>query len=166
MSVEIKFEPDGPSGLIAEGTLLWDAARRLGLHIPAECDGRGECDTCAVVVIKGPTLLSALTEAETKQLSAERLAGGQRLACQCKVDRGGELLLRLVPQTERMPTAEETARDLRKEFSKLPLDRKIATLIQLETIAMSQALNTISDRSISFGRKLFESIVPGGPAKK
>ena len=74
MSVEIKFEPDGPSGLVAEGTCVLDAAKRLGFHIPADCEGRGECDTCAVKIITGATLLSALTDGERKELSAERLA--------------------------------------------------------------------------------------------
>ena len=159
MSVEIKFEPDGPAGLVAEGTSLWDAAKRLGLHIPADCEGRGECDTCAVAIIKGANLLSSLTEAERQQLSAERLADGERLACQCKVERGGELSLRLVPQTERGRTAEETAYDLRKEFRELTLERKISTLMQLETIAMTQALDTIADRSVSFGKKLFDTVM-------
>jgi len=159
MSVEIKFEPDGPVGLVAEGTSLWDAAKRLGFHIPAECEGRGECDTCAVAIINGAILLSSLTESERKQLSAERLAGGERLACQCRVERGGELILRLAPQTERRRTSEETARDLRKEFKELPFERKISTLMQLETMAMSEALNTIADRSLSFGKKLFDNVV-------
>jgi ferredoxin len=159
MSVEIKFEPNGPSGLVAEGTSLLDAAKRLGFEIPA-CDGRGECDACAVLVIAGATLLSALTDAERTQLSAERLAGGERLACQCQVERGGELILRLVAQTERSRTAEEKTRDLRKEFGELPFERKISTLMQLETIAMSEALDTIADRSVAIGKKLFDAVVP------
>jgi len=159
MSVEIKFEPDGPVGLVAEGTSVWDAAKRLGFHIPAECEGRGECNTCAVAIINGATLLSSLTESERKQLSAERLAASERLACQCRVERSGELSLRLAPRTERARTADETARDLRKEFKQLPLERKISTLMQLETIVVSQALDAIADRSLSFGKKLFDSVV-------
>lgn len=166
MSVEIKFEPDGPSGLVAEGTSVMDAAKRLGLHIPAECEGRGECDTCAVKIITGATLLSDLTDGERKQLSAERLAGGERLACQCKAERGGELSLRLVAPTERARTAEEKTADLRKEFSELPFERKMATLIQLETIAMTQALDTITDRSVAFGKKIFDSVLPNSERPK
>ena len=159
MSVEIKFEPDGPSGLVAEGTCILDAAKRLGFEIPADCDGRGECDTCTVSIIKGATLVSALTDAERKQLSAERLAGGERLACQMKVERGGDLVMRLVSQTERSQTNEERTRNLRREFIELPFERKIATLIQLESIAISQALDTITDASVSLGKKIFDNIV-------
>ena len=157
MSVEIKFEPDGPSGLVAEGTSILDAARRLGFQIP-DC---GECDaTCAVKIITGATLLSALTEAERKQLSSERLAGGERLACQCKIERAGELVLKLVAQTERPRTSEEKTRDLKKEFSQLPFERKLATLVQLETIAATEAFDAITDASVSLGKKIFDSVLP------
>lgn len=157
MSVEIKFEPDGPRGLVAEGTGLLDAARRLGFRIPS-CEGRGESDTCAIVVITGAPLLSDLTDAERRQLSPERLGGGERLACQCRVEHGGELIVRLVPATRRAQTCEEKIGDLRKEFSELPFERKISTLMQLETIAMSQVLDTIADSSVAFGKKLFDSV--------
>ncbi len=157
MSVEIKFEPNGPSGLVAEGTSVLDAARRLGFQIP-DC---GECDaTCAVMIVSGATLLSALTDTERKQLSPERLAGGERLACQCKIERAGELVLRLVAQTERPRTSEERTRDLKKEFSELPFDRKLATLMQLETIAVTQAFDKLTDASVSLGKKIFDSVLP------
>lgn len=166
MSVEIRFEPDGPSGSLAEGILVLDAAKRLGVHIPAECEGRGECDTCAVKIISGATLLSDLTDGERKQLSAERLAAGERLACQCKAERGGELSMRLVARTERARTAEEKTADLKKEFSEMPFERKMATLIQLETIAMTQALDTIADRSVAFGKMIFDSVLPDSERSK
>src|SRR5919202_993197 len=120
MSVDIRFQPEGRNGLVAEGTYLLDAAKRLGVTLPTECEGRGQCDTCAVVVEEGATLLSSLTEAEREHLSPERLAAGERLACQTKVERGGELVLRPVPVTEREETTEETVSDFRKEFKELP----------------------------------------------
>jgi ferredoxin len=161
MNVEIRFEPDGPSGLVAEGASILDAARRLGFQIP-DC---GECDgTCAVKIITGATLLSALTEAEHKQLSSERLTEGERLACQCKIERGGELVLKLVAQTERPRTSQEKTRDLKKEFTELPFERKIATLVQLETIAVTEAFDAITDASVSFGKKIFDSVMPAASA--
>jgi ferredoxin len=163
MSVEIRFEPDGPSGLVAEGTSVVDAARRLGFQIP-DC---GECDaTCAVKIITGATLLSGLTDVERKQLSPERLAGGERLACQCKVERGGELVLKLVAQTERPRTSQEKTRDLKKEFSELPFERKIATLAQLETIAVTEAFDAITDASVSLGKRIFDSVMTATPASE
>src|SRR6267143_2405985 len=156
MSVQIKFEPDGPSGLIAEGTSVVDAARRLGFQIP-EC---GVCDaTCAIRIITGSALLSDLTEIERQQLSPARLAAGERLACQCKAEHGGELVIKLVAQSERARTAEEKTRDLRQEFSELPFERKIATLMQLETVAVTEAFDKIADASASLGKKIFDSVM-------
>ena len=162
MSVDIKFQPDGHHGIIAEGTYLWDAAKRLGVHLPAQCEGRGECDTCAVVVEKGATLLSSLTEGERKQLSPERLAAGERLACQAKIERGGELVLRPVPATERAETTEETVKDLRKEFRDLPLERKLATLVELEAVTMMQTLNTIANSPFSLVEKVMDFMAGKG----
>ncbi len=162
MSVEIKFEPDGSSGLVAEGTSVVDAARRLGFQIP-DC---GVCDgTCAIRIITGSTLLSDLTDIERQQLSPARLAAGERLACQCTAERGGELVIKLVAQSERSRAAEEKTRELRQEFSELPFDRKIATLMQLETIAVTQAFDKIADLSASLGKKIFDSVMPDASAK-
>ncbi len=52
----------------------------------------------------------------------------------------------------------EKTTDLRKEFSELPLDRKIATLTQLELDTAKQAFNTIADESAALGKKLFDGI--------
>jgi len=132
VNVEWKTAGGGHTGLIADGTFLLDAARRHGVDLPTECGGRGECDTCAVVVEAGAALLSAPTEAERLRLGAERLAAGERLACQAKAEREGDLSLRPVPQVARAETTEETARDFKEEFKRLPLRKKLATLAGLE----------------------------------
>jgi ferredoxin len=162
MSVEIKFEPDGHHGLVAEGTYLWEAAKRLGARLPAECNGRGECDTCAVIVEQGATLLSSLTEAERVHLSPERLAAGERLACQAKVERGGEVVLRPVPVTERAETSEETTKDLRKEFRELPLQRKLTTLVELEAVTVYQALAALVEVPFTIGGKVMDLLAGRG----
>jgi ferredoxin len=162
MSVDIKFEPDNRSGIVAEGTYLWDAAKRLGLRLPAECEGRGECDTCAVIVKEGATLLSSLTDAERTRLSPERLADGERLACQTKVERGGDLVLRPVPVTEREETTEETVKDFSKEFRELPLQRKLATLVELESVTMFQALSSIANLPFTVAGKAMDFMAVKG----
>ena len=44
MSVSITFEPSGISGVVAQGTYLIDAARRMGAALGAGCTaGKGEC---------------------------------------------------------------------------------------------------------------------------
>jgi len=169
MSIEIRFEPDGPTGLVAEGTSVLDAARQLGFQIP-DC---GVCDgACAIRIVTGSTLLSDLTDIERKRLSPQRLAAGERLACQCTAERGGELVIRLVAESERTRSAEEKTRDLSQEFRDLPFDRKIATLMQMETIAVTEAFDKIADASVSLGKKIFDSVrpdeaaEPGAPEKE
>jgi len=132
VNVEWKTAGGGHTGLVADGTFLLDAARRHGIDLPTECGGRGECDTCAVVVEAGAALLSDVTEAERARLGAERLAAGERLACQARAERAGDLALRPVPQAARAETTEETARDFKGEFKRLPLRKKLATLAGLE----------------------------------
>jgi ferredoxin, 2Fe-2S len=164
MSVNISFEPEGRSGIIAEGSYLWDAAKRLGVYLPAECEGRGECDTCAVIVREGATLLSSLTENERERLSPERLAAGERLACQAKVEHAGELVLQAVPVTERAETSEEALKEFRKEFREMPLDKKLATLVELESVAMMQTLNAIFGLPSTLGSKVLDFMAGKGRA--
>ena len=132
VNVEWKTAAGGHTGLVADGTYLLDAARRHGVQLPTECGGRGECDTCAVVVESGADLLSEPTDAERTRLGGERLMACERLACQAKAVRGGDLVLRPVPQAAREETTEETARDFKDEFKRLPLRKKLATLAGLE----------------------------------
>lgn len=155
VNVEWKVGDEGHGGVVAEGTYLWDAAKRLGVRLPAECEGRGECDTCAVVVEEGATLLSGLTQAERTRLSPERLAAGERLACQAKVERGGDLVLRPVPVTERAETTEEVAKDLRTEFRRMPLRKKLAALAGMEAEVAYEALLLVADVPFAvFGKGL------------
>jgi ferredoxin len=165
MSVNVEFVPDGRHGVVAEGTYLWDAAKRLGLRLPAECEGRGECDTCAVIVREGATLLSGLTQAERTRLSPERLGAGERLACQTKVERAGNLILEPVPVTVRQETTEEVKQDLRAEFRGMPLQQKLATLIELEAIAATQTFKAIADVPASYLEKGLDYVVNFGRAR-
>jgi ferredoxin len=147
MAVNVEWRADGGghTGLVAEGTYLLDAAKRMGVPLPADCGGRGECDTCAVVVEEGASLLSEQTEAERTHLGAERLAAGERLACQARAARAGSLALRPVPVAERAETTEETAKDFRQEFKRLPLRKKLATLAGLEAEMAYETLRRAAD---------------------
>ncbi len=92
MSVEITFKIENQperNGIVAENSYLWDAAKRLGVHLEATCEGRGTCDTCAVTVQSGAENLSAPTSAEMQHLTDERRAAGERLACQTRIQRSG-----------------------------------------------------------------------------
>ena len=138
MSVLVSFEEDGGSGLVASGATLWDAAKRLGVGLRADCKGAGECDGCAVLITRGADSLSPATEAELRTLGAERLLAGERLACQTVLVKNGELAARIVP-----PTNPDE-----KQFSKaLPFKQQVGTFIETEAKAISEAVNMIRDKS-------------------
>lgn len=62
---------------VAAGTLLSEV-----LHMEKPCGGRGACGKCKVIA-KG--MISELSEAEKKHLTADELASGVRLACMTRV---------------------------------------------------------------------------------
>jgi len=161
MSVSITFEPSGISGLVAEGTYLIDAARRMGASLGAGCTaGKGECPACVVSVKAGADLLSQPSMAEQKQLGLEQLDQALRLACQVKIENHGEVVVMVSTAKPRQESAPgETEEELRKNFGALPLSKKIATLLQLEAITMSEAFDSAIEKPLAFGSKTFDAIV-------
>ncbi len=166
MSVYITFEPHNESGVIAEGTLLSDAAKRLGVHISTDCRGLGECVSCAVMVREGATLLSAPTASELEQLSEKAVAAGERLVCQAKVVGSGELILTSVPPREHQETVEETATKFREEFRALPLTSKIKRLAEFEAVSAFEALTEVASLPFTVGEKVLDVIADFGRKKQ
>jgi ferredoxin len=161
MSVSITFEPSGISGLVAEGTYLIDAARRMGAPLGAGCTaGKGECPACVVSVKSGANLLSQPSVAEEKQLGIEHLDQSLRLACHVKIENPGDVVVMVAARPQARATAPgEAETDLRTKFGSLPLSKKLATLMQFEIIAMSEAFDTAIEKPLAFGSKAFDSIM-------
>lgn len=161
MSVSITFEPSGISGLVAEGTYLIDAARRMGVSLGAGCTaGRGECPSCVVSVKSGANLLSQPSVAEEKQLGVEHLDKSLRLACQVKFENHGEVVVMGAARPQpRQANPADTEAELRTKFGGLPLRKKIAMLLAFETITMSEAFDSAIEKPLAFGSKTFDSIV-------
>lgn len=160
MSVEITFEHDGSHGLVAEGSLIWEAARRLGSQLPTDCNGRGECDACGVVLDRGADLLSAMTAAELRILGTARLDQGQRLACQAKIEKPGVVVVRLAP----VPESEAGKEKFKKRLRDLPFNQQVSAIIEIEAAAVSEALNTVRGVTRSFAGKLL-NLMPD-PSRK
>jgi ferredoxin len=140
--VDIKFERENLSGIVVTGTYLYDAARRSGIEV--ECERTGETDACAMHILSGRELLSDYTKAETEQLSEERRKNGERLACQTKFEKSGEVTIMTKEKVkeEKEPT-EAKREEYRKEFEELPLEKKIASLVELEAIAFGETVSFI-----------------------
>jgi ferredoxin len=152
--VEIEFEREKRSGIIAVGSYLFDAARRLGIEVEAECERRGECDSCAMRITTGVECLSETTEAEIKQLTAKRRKNGERLSCQTKIEKFGEILVMTnKKKEEEKPSEEEKSEAYRKEFEDFPLEKKVANLVQLEAITLGETFSfVINSPSLIVGK--------------
>lgn len=165
---ELRFEREGRSGIAVVGSYLIDAARRVGIEVEDECGRLGLCDTCAMTIIQGGDLLSAPTKAEMELLSDERRNSGERLSCQAKIEKAGEIVIMTKEKKkEEKPSAEEKSENYRKEFEEMPLERKIAELVRLEAIALgdtfsfilnspSKVFSKVMDVMAEFGLKLDE----------
>ncbi|MBA3599664.1 MAG: hypothetical protein H0W45_00285 [Acidobacteria bacterium] len=142
MEVEIKFEREDRSGIVAIGTYLLDAAKRLGIEL--ESEEFGETDFFVVKVTSGSDLLSAPTKTELELLSAERRGQGERFAHHAKIERLGEIsVMTAEKKQEEKSTEEEKKEEYRKGFEELPLEKKIASLLELEAIALSETFSFV-----------------------
>lgn len=143
MEVELNFENQNRSGIVAVGSYLIDAANRLGVE--TECERRGESDLCAMKIKQGGELLSAPTAAEQAQLDEERLNAGERLSCQAKLEKAGEVVVMITQKNEdnKPETEEEKAKEYRKEFEEFPLEKKIASLVELELLTLSETFSFV-----------------------
>jgi ferredoxin len=159
MSVSITFEPSGINGLVAEGTYLIDAARRMGAPLGAGCTaGKGDCPACVVSVKAGADLLSPLSMAEERQLGAQNVDTSLRLACQVKLENHGDVVVMTAARPQSRPDT-DTQSELVKKFGSLPLSQKLATLMQFETIAMSEAFDAAIEKPLAFGSKTFDKVM-------
>src|SRR6185503_15761708 len=167
MSVSITFEPSGISGVVAQGTYLIDAARRMGAPLGAGCTaGKGECPACVVSVKAGANLLSPPSAAEEKQLGVEQLDQALRLACQVKIENHGDVVVMAAAGPHTRPADIDMEAELRKKFGALPLGKKLATLVQLEAITMSEAFDSAIEKPLAFGSKTFDAIMGKAKAKQ
>lgn len=141
--VEIKFEREERDGIIPVGTYLLDAAKRLGIDLQSE--EFGEKEFFVFQITGGSELLSEPTATEIELLSAERRAKGERFACHAKIEKPGEITVMTAKKKEETnkPEAEELHEEYRKKFEELPLEKKIASLFELEAIALGETFSFV-----------------------
>lgn len=157
MEAEVKFEREKLEGVVAVGTYLFDAARRLGVRLEDECGRRGECDSCAVRVKSGNEFLSEVTEKEKEQLTAKRRKNGERLSCQAKIERAGEIVIMThKKKEEEKPEFEAKHEEYRKQFDELPLEKKISSLLELEAVALSETLSFVVNSPSHIAGKIMD----------
>jgi len=156
MSIPVTFEEDGGSGLVAVGTPLWDAAKRLGIRMRAECKGLGQCEGCAVRIMSGSDSLSAATSGELKILGAERLLAGERLACQTRLIKAGAVTAQLIPPSNASATVTTPS----------PFKQQVGDFIESEAKAVSETMNMIRGKTNQLVEKFLNLNPPKVNAKQ
>lgn len=159
MNVVLTFEPSGITGVVAAGTYLIDASRRLGVSLGQACTRGSEDHSCLVSVKSGADLLSPRSAMEERLLSASGLDASYRLACQVKIANPGELTVNVTARTVGPTSDAASDADVRRKFGELSLNKKIATLMQLEAITMSEALDAAIEKPLSLGTRALDSVM-------
>ena len=165
MTVSITFEPSGINGVVAQGTYLIDAARRMGVSLGQGCTiGKGECPACAVSIKSGSEFLSTPSQAEEKFLGDNIRTGALRLACQVKIESPGEIVVAISAFQPKVAVDQDS--EVLKKFGDLSLTKKIATLMQLEAITMSEAFDSALQKPLAIGSKAFDKFMAQTRAAK
>jgi len=168
MSVSVTFEPSGINGLVAQGTYLIDAAKRMGAPLGLGClSGKSGCPACVVSVKSGVELLSAPTAIEEKLLGLSEPGNTLRMLCQTKIEGHGEIVVMVSSyRPKESQTNSELAADIEKKFAELGLKEKIAALLKFEAITMNEALDAALQKPLAAGTKVFDSIMARAKASK
>lgn len=146
--VYIKFEREGVEGAVPTGTSLAEAGRRLGIRFD-DCKPAVYEHCCSLVVRTGNDLLSPLTDVEAEHFVAKSRTN-ERLACEAKITETGEIIIMTEQNTEEATNTNIPKVNFQDDFNALPLDKKFATLLQLEVATLSEAFNYVAKTSLGF----------------
>ncbi len=161
MEAELKFEREDRNGVAVTGAYLIDAARRLGVEITDDCGRLGLCDSCAVTIKSGAEFLTKPTKAEIEQLSEERRNNGERLSCQAKIEKAGEIVI-VTKEKKEEATEEDKNETYRKEFADLPLEKKVSNLLQLEMMTLGETFSFIMNSPYAIVGKVMDVMAEFG----
>ena len=160
--VEISFEREGLNGLVAVGTYLADAARRLGVIFVEECDHLKEHHHCAVSVKRGESHLSPMTATETEHFAGNGRRTNERLACEARIIKPGEIVIMTEQTKDETKTAETPKDKFQEEFEALPLEKKIARLLKMEAITLGETFAYVVNSPMKVVEKVGDVIAEFG----
>ncbi len=140
---EIRFEREDRDGIVAAGSYLIDAMKRLGIRLDGECSPEDGFHFCSVQITKGEENLSQLTGIETEHFSQTGRRTNERLACQVKIEKPGEIVVMTQEKKEETKKDDTKSEQYKKEFVDMPLEKKIASLVQLEAITLGETFSFI-----------------------
>lgn len=168
--VEISFERENREGVVPPGTYLIDAAKRFGIRFDEGCDAASGTHYCAVNVTTGSQLLSEETKAEAEWFNSNPRGTNERLACQTRIEKPGEVIVMTKEKAKDPAGPAESTVDaneaFRKEFAELPLEKKIARLVELESMALGETVSFIINSPFKIGEKVMDVMAEFGFKKE
>jgi ferredoxin len=167
--VQIRIEPDGREGVVAVGSYLIDAVKRFGLRFEDRCRQDEGLHFCSLFVTGGGDHLSPVTLVETEHFSAHGRKSNERLACQAKIETPGDIIIMVTEKKEKdpkEPAAEGQSEQYKKDFSELPLEKKISELVQLEAIAIGETVSFIMNSPYLIFDKVMDVMAEFGLKKE
>lgn len=135
---EIRFEREGLGGLVAVGSYLADTVKRFGVRFEEECDHALGHHHCEVLVTSGIDNLSPMTQAETEHFAAKGRRSNERLAHEAQIIKAGEIVIMTNEKKEEPKKTDVPNDPLKAGFDALPLDKKIAALMRMEAVTLSE----------------------------
>lgn len=82
----VLFLPSGKTLEVTAGTLLFDAACRVGLPVASSCSKEEVCGKCTMRVVEGSENLSPLSPHEQRLLQRDKKTPTDRVSCMTRVD--------------------------------------------------------------------------------
>jgi len=81
----VTFKPSDKKVTVPEGTLLFDAACRVGLPVASSCSAEAVCGKCVMKIVEGEKSLNACSPEEVRLLVRDSRKPGERISCLVRV---------------------------------------------------------------------------------
>lgn len=164
----LTFKREEREGVMPVGSYLTDAAGRLGIRPERKCAPFENIHFCKMSVLEGRDLLSPPTEHETEYLSTEQGAADDRLGCQAKITESGDIVIMTTETKEEKAEteAETVGKEYTKEFAELPLEKKMAQLVELEAIALGETVSFVINSPYLIFQKAMDVMAEFGLKKE
>lgn len=166
---KITFKREDREGVIPVGTYLSDAAKRFGVLFDEKCVPAENVHFCKVAILDGENSLTPPTSLESEYFTLNPADSSERLACQTKITAAEEIVIMTTEKKDEKTdkeTAKISAEEYAKEFKELPLEKKIAELVQLEAMTLGETLNFIANSPYLIFGKIMDVMAEFGMKKE
>ncbi len=169
VEAKLIFKCEGVEGIVPVGSYLADASKRLGIRFADRCEPTEKVHHCAIRVVEGEGLLSPPTAAEAEYFEFQSDNFANRLACQARIEEEGELVVMTTESEEKSKEAKESedpGKEFAKTFADLPLEKKIAQLVNLEAITLGETISFVMNSPFMVFDKVMDVMAEFGMKKE